>query len=376
MPSPRVGVIGAGQLARMLLPPAIDLDVGLAVLAASAEDGAAQVAADVTVGADLATFAAGCDVVTFDHELVDPDVLAAAVDAGARFEPSPAALRYAQDKAYQRHAFSRHGLPVPEHDVAADVDAARQAGETLGFPLVVKAPRGGYDGRGVALAADVDALAEAVAAVGGGPVLCERQVELTAELAVLVVTSPSGDRVVYPPVFTVQEDGICTELLCPAPLPPAVLTQAAEVARAVADVVGATGVLAIELFVEGEQVLINEVATRPHNSGHWTIEGAHTSQFANHLRAVLDWPLGSPELACGAVATVNVLGPADGSDPRTRRAAALAIPATAVHLYGKHARAGRKLGHVTARAADLPEARRRAHTAADLLTRSEPRDVA
>ncbi len=368
MTHPRVGVVGAGQLARMMLPEAIALDVGLALLAADPSDAAAQRCPDVTVGGDLVTFAADCDALTFDHELVDPAALGQAVEAGAVLRPSPRALRFAQDKIHQRTQFAAHGLPVPEHAVAEHADGVRAAGEALGWPLVLKAPLGGYDGRGVVTVDGPDAATTALEALGGPPVLAERTVALDAELAVLVARRPGGETVRYPPTLTVQVDGICTELLAPAGLPAAVLDEATAVADRVGAVVDAVGILAVELFVEHGRVLVNEVATRPHNSGHWTIDGAATSQFANHLRGVLDWPLGATTMTVGAAATVNILGPADGHDPRRARAATLAVPGVAVHWYGKGARPGRKLGHVTAVGDDPSETRARAQRAAAILT--------
>ncbi|MFO8076555.1 MAG: 5-(carboxyamino)imidazole ribonucleotide synthase [Egibacteraceae bacterium] len=374
MAQPRVGVVGAGQLARMMLPEAIALDVGLALLAADPADAAAQRCPDVTVGGDLAAFATACDALTFDHELVDPDALARAAEAGAVLRPCPRALRFAQDKVHQRTQFAAHGLPVPEHAIAEHADGVRAAGEALGWPLVLKAPLGGYDGRGVVTVDGPDAAGAALEALGGPPALAERAVTLDAELAVLVARRPSGETVRYPPTLTVQAGGICTELLAPADLPPAVLEAAGAVADRVAALVDAVGVLAIELFVEDGEVLVNEVATRPHNSGHWTIDGAVTSQFANHLRGVLDWPLGSTAMTVGAAATVNVLGPADGHDPRAARAATLAVPGVAVHWYGKGARPGRKLGHVTAVGEDAAETRARAQRAAAILLGEEAGD--
>jgi 5-(carboxyamino)imidazole ribonucleotide synthase len=353
---PVVGMVGAGQLARMSLAAATALGVRLRLLAAAPDDAAAQVSADVTVGAPadraaVTGFAAGCDVLTFDHELVDLGLLAELEAAGHTIRPGPAALALAVDKRHQRAVLGVAGLPVPAHtDVTGQADVAAFAA-AHGWPVVLKAATGGYDGRGVWVLDGPEAPLPPPADAGGRPLLVEEHVDIERELAVLVARRPGGQAVVWPLVETVQVDGICVELLVPARVEPAVASSARAIGLAVAETAGVTGVLAVELFLTGSgELVVNELATRPHNSGHWTIEGARTSQFANHLRAVLDLPLGEPALTAPAAATVNLLGGADGADPRgrARLAAALAVPGVAVHLYGKRARPGRKLGHVTA----------------------------
>jgi 5-(carboxyamino)imidazole ribonucleotide synthase len=369
-------MVGAGQLARMSLAPAIALGVRLRLLAASARDAAALVDPDVVVGLPgdrdiMAAFAAGCDAVTFDHELVDLGLLAELEAAGHAIRPGPGALAFAVDKGHQRREFSKRGLPVPPWAPvasAADVEAFA-AGPGGGWPVVLKATRGGYDGRGVWVIADAGEAAAVVdAARGGAGLIAESNVDIERELAVLVARRPGGQAVVWPLVETVQRDGICVELVLPARVEPRVEAEARELGLAVAEAVGAVGVMAVELFLDtAGRLSVNEVATRPHNSGHWTIEGARTSQFANHLRAVLDLPLGPTGLTGRAVVTVNVLGGPDGSDPGGRLAPALA-EGVDVHLYGKAARPGRKLGHVTARGDDPADVAARARRAAAALT--------
>jgi 5-(carboxyamino)imidazole ribonucleotide synthase len=370
-------MVGAGQLARMSHQAAIALDLDLRFLAARPDDGAARVSPHVDLGDphdgdDLARFAAGCDVVTFDHELVDLDALARLETEGVVARPSAVALAHATDKAHQRRRLAAAGLPLPRHRITTDPTEAAHLGDEVGWPLVVKSARGGYDGRGVWITPDADAAATVVSelAARGTEAVCEAQVPLAAELAVVVVTDPTGAHVTYPTVETVQVDGICREILGPAPVDAEVRAEADGVARRVADVVGAVGVLAVELFWDGTRVLVNEVATRPHNSAHWTIEGAVTSQFANHLRAVAGLPLGRTDAVAPAVVCTNVLGA--GHDPRTGLATALAVPGAAVHLYGKQARPGRKVGHVTVLGDDLTTARRRAAEAAAALGQPVP----
>lgn len=372
---PTVGIVGGGQLARMTYQAAIPLGLDVRILAERAEDAAARVAAKVVVGSPasapvLARFAATCDLLTFDHELVDAAALADLEAAGRCLRPGAATMALAQDKRRQRALFSAEGLPVPAHRPVADLpDLLRFAAEH-GWPTVIKASRGGYDGRGVWVVADPTAAGAVVdrAAAAGVDLLAEEKVPIDREIAVLVARRPAGEAVAYPAVETVQRDGICHELIAPAPLTPALAAEAERLALRVASLVGVVGVMALELFLAGDRLFINEIAARPHNSGHHTIDASATSQFEQHLRAVLDWPLGRTAPLAPAAVTRNLLGPADGSDPADRLPAALALPGVHVHLYGKHARPGRKLGHLTVLDGSLAAARERAAVAADLLT--------
>lgn len=373
-PRPTVGIVGAGQLARMCWQAAIALDVRLRVLAARDDDAAAVVMPLTDLGDPgdpevLQRFAEQCDVLTLDHELVDGPTLAALQAAGRTVRPGAEALRFAQDKAHQRTAFAASGLPVPPFAVVDDVSSACAFAADHGWPVVAKRPRGGYDGRGVWVAHDEAALRATWPRMtdGGEPVLVEQCVPIEREMAVLLARRPGGQTVTAPVIETVQRDGMLRELVVPARMPTAVLREAVDLAGHVATRVDVTGICAVELFWTGDRVLINEIATRPHNSGHWTIDGATTSQFANHLRAVLDLPLGTMRATTPAVCSVNVLGGPDGSWPQTRLHHALDIPDVAVHLYGKVPRPGRKLGHVTATADDIEAARDHAHTAAEML---------
>lgn len=367
-PRPVVGVVGAGQLARMCVPAAVALDIELRVLAAHADDAAATVLANPQIGdatdpEALRRFADGCDVLTFDHELIDLATLRALEADGCTVRPSSDALRFAQDKAFQRTSFRAAGLPVPDFVVTDQVSVAHAFADDHGWPIVCKRPRGGYDGRAVWQVADAAALdvAWAQAADDGGPVLVEQGVAIAREVAVLLARRPDGQFAAAPVIETVQRDGMLRELVVPARVPDTVARDALALAADVVDLVGVVGICAIELFWTGTDLLINEIATRPHNSGHWTIDGAATSQFANHLRAVLDLPLGSMRATSPAVCSVNVVGDADGTWPQTRLAAALDVADVHVHLYGKSPRPGRKLGHVTATAHDPRTARSRAH---------------
>jgi 5-(carboxyamino)imidazole ribonucleotide synthase len=369
--TPVIGVVGAGQLARMMQPAAIALGVPIRLLAEAADASAAQVIADVEVGdyRDLETLSAwakGCDVVTFDHEHVPTEHLDALITAGVACRPGPSALVHAQDKAVMRDRLSGLGLPCPRyrlvHD-AAELDAF--AADIGGYPVIAKSPRGGYDGRGVWAVDGQDAAQRLFAETGAPALLVEELVDFERELAALAVRSPSGQVAVYPVVESVQRDGVCVEVVAPAPgLSDAVALQAQQIAMAVAAELDVVGVLAVELFETTDGVLVNELAMRPHNTGHWTIDGAVTSQFENHLRAVLDLPLGDPAAREPWTVMTNILGGAaptlyDGYPHVLAR-----DPAARVHLYGKEVRPGRKVGHVTAHGADLEVVRERARHAA------------
>ena len=374
---PTVGIVGAGQLARMAQQAAIPLGIDLRVLADSPEDSAAQVIPSVFVGDyriydDLLRLAKAVDVVTFDHELPDPVHLAALADEGVLLRPGPRTKVFAQDKLHQRRELSARGFPVPAFAVVQEVADVEAFAAEHGWPVVLKAPRGGYDGRGVFVVEDAAAAGAALA--DAAPLLAEEMVPLVREVAVLVARRPSGHSVVWPIVETVQVDGILRELVVPAPLDHARAQQARSIGQHIAEAIDLTGVMAVELFDTGTELLINELACRPHNSGHWTIEGSTTSQFANHLRAVLDWPLGDTTPLAPAIATVNVLGRSDGFDPAEGMEAALAVPGVGIHLYGKQARPGRKLGHVTAMGADATEVRERARAAAAALGEPLPKE--
>ena len=381
MSPPVVAVVGGGQLARMLAEAASPLGIHLRVLAAVTDEGADQVVTDVVVGAPddadaLARLVDGADVVTFDHENVDHAALERLEDAGVVVHPSVATLR-CSDKAHQRRSFAAAGLPVPEFEVlddpatatAAALDFARRAVPS-GRRVVAKASRGGYDGRGVWML-EPDELAAFVEGWTGAPLVLEPELPLVGEVAVLVARRPGGEVATWPVLETVQVDGMCDEVVLPSGWPPEVEERALEVAAAVAAAAGAVGVLAVELFLVGDpgapEVVVNEVAPRVHNSGHLTIEACATSQFEQHLRAVLDWPLGPTAPLAPAATMVNVVGSA-GMDPRERQPVALAeVPEAHVHLYGKQARPGRKIGHVTVLGGDREATRRRARSAADLL---------
>ena len=372
--APRVGIVGAGQLARMTVQAAIPLAVQVRLLAASANDSAAQVCRHVAVAPptdfpSLAAFAAGCDVLTFDHELVDARQLRDLERAGHVLRPTAETMAIAQNKARQLALWRRHALPHPEKQSVSSAEEIVAFGDERGWPVIVKAAQGGYDGRGVWVVPDARAAAELwlQALDRGLTLLVEHRMPIEREIAVVLARRPGGEIAVYPVVETVQRDGICHELRVPAPIDPALAAEAERIARTVAEAVKVVGILAVEMFVSEGRVLINEIATRPHNSGHFSLGGALTSQFENHLRAVLDWPLGRTDLLAPAVVTRNVLASSAETDLHTGIAAALAVPGVMVHLYGKQPRPGRKIGHVTALGDDLADARERATRAVEAL---------
>ncbi|GAA2451738.1 5-(carboxyamino)imidazole ribonucleotide synthase [Actinomadura vinacea] len=383
---PVVGMAGGGQLARMTQQAAIALGVSLRVLAGSAGDSAARVVADVRVGDDsslddLRAFAKGCDVVTFDHEHVPGAHIRDLEESGIPCRPGSAALLHAQDKLVMRERLSAIGAPCPAY--AHVPDRAPMAflevfARDHGWPLVLKATRGGYDGKGVWVldALDRDAWDLVSRLVGEGvDLMVEEHVPFRRELAALVARSPHGQGAAYPIVETVQENGICVEVIAPAPgLDGDRAAEAQRLALDIADRLGVTGLLAVELFETEDGLLVNELAMRPHNSGHWTIEGARTSQFEQHLRAVLDLPLGSTDPAAPYTVMANVLG-GDAPAIYHRYLHVMAHdPGVKVHFYGKDVRPGRKIGHVTVLGSDLDDLRARARHAADFLRRGSAMD--
>ncbi len=375
---PTVGMVGGGQLARMTHQAAIALGQSLRVLAAAPDDGAALVAADTVIGnhSDLDAllgFAKGCDVVTFDHEHVPGEHIRALAAQGFVVHPGADALRHAQNKRLMRERLGALGVPIPAWRPVADLADIEEFLTRHPGGLVAKAITGGYDGRGVW---ELDEADQAQPLLDGGiELIIEERVPLRRELAAVVARSPWGQAAAYPVVETVQRDGICVEVLAPAPnLIEERAIEAAELAIRIATEIGVVGLLAVELFerTDGE-LLVNELAMRPHNSGHWTIEGARTSQFEQHLRAVLDYPLGETTLTAPAVVTANVLGGQVGGmgiDERLHHLFA-ADPGARVHLYGKQVRPGRKIGHVTVLGEQMTEVRVRAQKAARWLREGE-----
>ena len=368
--APTLAVIGGGQLARMMAEPAARLGLPLRLLAEAPGVSAAQVIPDHTVGdyRDLPTLeavTAGCVAVTFDHEHVPTEHLHALQSAGIAVRPGPEALVHAQDKAVMRERLGALGVPCPRNAVVEDLAAV----EAFGLPCVLKTTRGGYDGKGVWVVRSEDEAAEVLAAADGQELVAEELVDFRRELSAQVARNPSGDVVAYPVVQSTQVDGICKEVVAPAPdLDAALAQEATDVAVRVATALGVTGMLAVELFETSDgRVLVNELAMRPHNTGHWSIDGAATSQFENHLRAVLDLPLGPATPHASWSVMVNVLGGAV-QDLEAQEAVVLAaVPHAKVHLYGKAVKPGRKVGHVTVVGDDLETVLEDARRAAALL---------
>ena len=377
--TPVVGMIGGGQLARMSQETAIALGIQLRVLAEGPTVSAAQAVADAPVGdyrdpETVRRFAAEADVVTFDHEHVPTDLLHELEAAGIKVRPGPDALVHAQDKAVMRQRLDTFDAPAPAHQlVATREDVADFAKRIGGFPIILKTTRGGYDGKGVWAVDGPDDEGVQAAFGAGVPILAEEKVDFVRELSAIVARSPHGQAVAYPIVESVQENGICVEVTAPAPgLPPDKAAQAQQTALRIAGELGVVGILAVEMFEARDgRLLVNELAMRPHNTGHWSIDGAVTSQFENHLRAVLDLPLGSPAARAPYTVMVNVLGgdPEITADMHRGLLHCMARdPGLRVHFYGKSVQPGRKIGHVTAYGDDLEETRERARHAAAYLT--------
>jgi len=370
-----VAVVGGGQLARMTAQAAVSLGVPLRLLAEGPDVSAAQVVPDCLVGdyRDLEVLRKvtdGAAVVTFDHEHVPTEHLQALAEAGVACRPGPEALVHAQDKGTMRSRLAELGVPCPRNRLVDDAREVTAFADSVGgFPVVLKTTRGGYDGKGVWVV-DSQEAARDVLAQAQVRILAEERVGFRRELSALVARSPSGQAAAYPVVESVQRDGICHEVVAPAPgLDADLAVEAQQIALEIAGALDVTGVLAVELFetVDG-RVLVNELAMRPHNTGHWSMDGAVTGQFENHLRAVLDLPLGSPQPRAPWSVMVNILG-----GPAGQAAGPLydgyphvfaRDPQLKVHLYGKELRPGRKVGHVTAYGDDLDDVRERARHAA------------
>lgn len=359
----RVGVIGGGQLARMMIAPAVELGLELRVLAE--EEGMAAGLAATAVGdyRDLDTvraFAADVDVLTFDHEHVPQEVLRALVAEGIAVHPGPDALQFAQDKLVMRARLAELGVPQPEWAPVRSADELQRFLDEHDGAAVVKTPRGGYDGKGVRVVrSGVEAQDWLDALEGSDALLAEELVPFVRELAQQVARRPGGEMISYPVVETVQRDGVCAEVIAPAPAATERLAEVAEdIGRRIAEGLGVTGMLAVELFeTDDERILVNELAMRPHNSGHWSQDGAVTGQFEQHLRAVADLPLGDTRPRAAWAVMVNILGgPVEGTLGDRFEAAMAAHPDAKIHTYGKAPRPGRKVGHVNIAGDDLDDA--------------------
>ena len=349
-----IGVVGGGQLARMMIPAAEALGISIRVLAETEESSAKLAATAVGDYRDWSTlrqFATAVDVLTFDHEHVPTELLHRLLAEGVSVQPGPDALVFAQDKAAMRERLSTLDVPLPAWAVAESVDQVDAFIQQQGGEAVAKTPRGGYDGKGVRV---ITSGSEVTDWLDAGPVLMEQKVDFAREVSQMVARRPSGDTVAYPLVETIQKGGVCAEVIAPAPqTTPEQVAEAARIGQLIAEALGVTGMLAVEMFVTASgQFMVNELAMRPHNSGHVFTEGAITSQFEQHLRAVADWPLGSPDLRHPWSVMVNLFG--DAGNDRIRQILDHS-PQVSVHAYGKSARPGRKAGHVVVSGDTLDE---------------------
>ncbi|MDO5049488.1 MAG: 5-(carboxyamino)imidazole ribonucleotide synthase [Actinomycetaceae bacterium] len=366
-----VAVVGGGQLARMMVPPASELAITLKTLVEAADTSAAQVTVQSPVGSpknldEMRNLIQGADVLTFEHEHIPQEILANL--EGVSIQPPASALLYAQNKLKMREKMQQIGAPVPRWARAESAQDVARFGEEVGWPIIAKTPTGGYDGKGVRVVSSGDGVNDWLEA---GPVLVEEKVPFTRELAVLLARRPSGEIKHWPVSQSIQAGGVCSEVIAPAPnLPDELARTAQEVGTLIATELGVTGVLAVEMFiVEGDEprLSVNELAMRPHNTGHWTIDGANTSQFEQHLRAVLDLPLGDTTPVPGVWVMKNLLG-SNYEDAAHALPQVLAEhPEVHVNLYGKSVRPGRKLGHVTVHSDSVEDARACAGAAVDIL---------
>ena len=360
---PTVGIIGAGQLARMTVAPATALGINILLFAQSSDDSAAQIAPHI-VGdyrdlSALQEFAAKCDVITFEHELVPLSVIKGLEASGVKVSPSSASFQYSQDKAAMRQKLSAY--PGPKWRVISD------AGDSFDFPFIAKKISGGYDGRGVWKISNRAELEEVLK--GNPQILIEELISFDCEIAVMVARSAHGQATTWAPTQTVQSEGICTLTISPAPVISQVVAEKAQhLALSIANDISLIGVMAVELFVKGDELFINELAMRPHNSGHWTIDGSRTSQFEQHLRAILDLPLGDPAMTAGYAVMANILGGEKTDMYRPYLHLMARNPQLKFHQYKKEVRKGRKIGHVTAVGENLLELTEIAEHARDYMS--------
>lgn len=366
MSFPRVGVIGAGQLARMMAVPANDLGIHFSVFAAVAHDSAAQtspyIIGDYTNAADVLAFAAECDVITFEHELVPQSVIKELEKSGKKVYPRADSFIYSQDKLAMREKMAELGLPNPDWQ-RFDGGPAQMA-----FPLIAKVPSGGYDGRGVYVINSQSELDELYRAVNR-TLLLEAKLNFDYEISVMVARSPHEQAATWPATLTVQSDGICTQTITPVPgFSETLAIEVQSAALKIAQAINLVGVMAVEIFVLGDTFFINELALRPHNSGHWTIEGSRTSQFEQHLRAILDLPLGSTAMVTPVAVMGNVLGGEKADMYRPYLHLMARTPALKFHQYGKEVKPGRKIGHVTMTGGDLLELHTEVSHAVDYMS--------
>ncbi|MHB8190496.1 MAG: 5-(carboxyamino)imidazole ribonucleotide synthase [Ferrimicrobium sp.] len=368
----RIGVIGGGQLARMLFEASLALALDLRFFVGDSDEGVRGLAEATIVGPlnyeALSRFASTCDVITFEHELVPIDILSQLAQDGHTLRPGVGTMTVATDKANQRALFAEHGLPAPPSALLTTQEDLHQTLDQIGLPAVIKATKGGFDGRAVTVVATIQDAMASTLPVMNPPVLVEPLLPLEAELAVLTVRGIDGELLHYPPVRTRQENGICIEASAPITgIRAELVAQAIQAARQIAIATDSIGVQAVEFFISADSLLVNEIAPRVHNSGHLTIEAARTSQFENHLRAVAGLPLGDVSL-WSAATMVNILG------SHASLTSALPTNGARVHLYGKSFRPGRKIGHITALDPDPDSASRLAWDAHAHLTKEQIND--
>lgn len=373
---PTVGIIGGGQLAQMLYQSAISLGIETHVFASSTDEAAPRYFRDITRSStdawsppEIYHFAQKCDAVTFDHELVSPSIVRELEKRGCLMLPTAATLELSANKANQRQKLNQLGYELPPYQICNSIAEIPSFAERHGWPIVIKPSTGGYDGRGVFIVDNEEDAAEIFTNLSAHlPFVVEPRLDLDAEGSVLAVRSTTGECRTYPMVKTLQLDGMCREVTSPGDFPDEISRQARTIAESLANQLEVVGILAVEFFLVGDKLMVNELAPRPHNTGHLTIEANVTSQFENHLRAVLGLPLGSTELRVPAAAMVNLISSSNNQNIVPHFASALSIEGASVHIYSKSARKNRKIGHVTVTSQSADEALELARQTIDLLS--------
>ncbi len=366
----RLGIVGAGQIARMTHQAALKLGITPRLLAEHKHDVAAQVAPDARFGHPdaLSVFAEMCDVVTFEHERVDLGLLKLLEESGTHIRPGTKTITPAFDKLHQRMLLSKKGFVVPGFAELRGPDDLLDFSQKYSYPLVIKSIKAALPGQsGVWIVQDQNEAMRVISEHSATPLMIEEFKPLLGELVAIVARRPGGNKRLYPLAEVFNRDGRCREVHAPATVGANIAAEARELAMAIADEIEAVGVLAVELLLTSNGLVVNELAARPHNAGHLSLEGCPTSQFENHIRAILDLPLGATWLRSKAAVTVNVIGERDGVDPIDNLADALAVEGAHVHLYGKIPAPDSKLGHVTALGDNIEQAREIARRAEAVL---------
>lgn len=370
----KIGIVGGGQLGRMLTVSAKQLGFEVTVVdpnhnSPAQQVGAKQILASLTDEKAIRELAQSTDILTFEIEHINTDILTKLADKGTVVHPSPKTLTLIKDKFAQKEFLRKNNISTSDFmAIRSDKDISKAA-EVFGYPFMLKTRQGGYDGRGNALVKSKNDIKKAREKLGNVPLYAEKFVPFVKELAVMVARSTRGDIKTFPVVETIHKNNILHFTLAPAPIKKPSYQRAEKLARDTMKHLNGAGVFGIEMFLtKGGKILVNEIAPRIHNSGHYTIDACATSQFEQHIRAITGLPLGNPDMIVPAAVMINILGDSEGKAEPRGLEEALAIPGVYIHLYGKDPRPERKIGHITVLADNLKTAKRNAEKAREAIS--------